>query len=182
MLTYEFPEFPVIETERLILRGFTMDDIDAVYKLRTDRDIMKNIYKDPMQTRQEAIEMIKKMNDDYASYNGVNWGITIKPNPTIVGGVGFWRIIREHYRAELGYSLLPPFWGKGYISEAVKAVLDIGLGPLNLHSIEANIDPVNLASAKILEKNGFVKEGYFKEDFFFHGEFFDTLTYGLVKK
>lgn len=125
--------------------------------------------------------MINKIIHAYQTKEGLSWALTVKGDDTMVGGVGFWRIIREHYRAEIGYSILPHLWNQGIMSEAVKEVVDFGFSVLGLHSIEANLHPGNIASIKILEKSGFVKEGYFKENYFFNGRFDDTLTYGKVK-
>jgi ribosomal-protein-alanine N-acetyltransferase len=99
----------------------------------------------------------------------------------MIGGIGFWRLIREHYRAEIGYSLLFPFWNQGIMSEALSVVLDFGFNQMRIHSVEANLNPNNLSSERILLKTGFAKEGYFRENYYFNGRFDDTLTYGKVK-
>jgi len=76
----------------------------------------------------------------------------------------------------------PDFWGKGIMKEALLAAIDFGFNQMNLHSIEAHINPDNTASGMLLEKVGFVREAYFKEDFFFRGEFIDTAIYSLLGK
>lgn len=73
---------------------------------------------------------------------------------------------KAHYRAEIGYALQPAHHGKGLMQEALTAVLDYGFHTLQLHSVEANVNPANAASIKILERNGFVQEGYFREAYF----------------
>ena len=88
---------------------------------------------------------------------------------------------KEHYRAEIGYVLNPAFWKKGIMKEAILAVLGYGFDVMHLHSIEANINPGNAASAGVLEATGFIKEAYFKEDFFFDGTFRDTIIYSRLK-
>ena len=77
--------------------------------------------------------------------------------------------------------LNPKFWKKGIMKEALLRVIDFGFDEMKLHSIEANINPDNEASAKILESTGFVKEAYFKEDFFFEGTFRDTIIYSRLQ-
>lgn len=180
MLAFSFPQFPLIETDRLILRGPTMKDIEPLYQLRTNPEVLKNIFKEPMKLMQESIDLVNKIQDDYENSNGINWAVTLKLTGEMIGMLGLWRIIKEHYRAEIGYTLLPQYWNQGLISEAMKSVLNFTFTELKIHSIEANLDPANNASEKVLLKAGFMKEGYFKEDFFFRGKFYDTLTYGIV--
>jgi ribosomal-protein-alanine N-acetyltransferase len=78
--------------------------------------------------------------------------------------------------------LLPEFNGKGIVSEAVQEVVNYGFDVMKLHSIEAIIDPLNDASAKVLEKNGFVKEAHLRENEFYEGRFLDTVIYSLLNK
>ena len=76
--------------------------------------------------------------------------------------------------------LLPSEWKKGYMNEAIKRVIDFGFHSMKLHSIEANINPNNIASAQLLKKYHFIKEAYFKEDYYFNGKFLDSEIYSLL--
>jgi [ribosomal protein S5]-alanine N-acetyltransferase len=181
MLTFEFPHFPILTTDRLILRKVITTDAESVYKLRNDPKTVEYTARPPYQNIQEAIAMVDKMEESYLQSEGISWAITLKNSDTMIGGIGFWRLIREHYRAEIGYSLLFPFWNQGIMSEALAVVLDFGFNQMGIHSVEANLNPNNLPSERILLKSGFVKEGYFRENYYFNGRFDDTLTYGKVK-
>ncbi|HUM46715.1 MAG TPA: GNAT family protein, partial [Chitinophagales bacterium] len=86
----------------------------------------------------------------------------------------------EHFRAEIGYSLLPGYWGRGIMLESITAVIRFGFEILKLHSIEANVNPSNIPSIKLLERSGFVKEAHFKENYYFNGKFLDSAIYSLV--
>jgi ribosomal-protein-alanine N-acetyltransferase len=77
---------------------------------------------------------------------------------------------------------LPKFNGQGYITEAIKTVVAYGFEQLNLHSIEAIIDPENRASERVLQKNGFVKEAHILENELWEGKFWDTVIYSLLKR
>ncbi len=180
MLTFQFSSFPVLKTSRLLLREVTPEDVKEIYELRTNRDIMQHIDKEKLKNTEEAKELIQKMKEGYDTCTGISWGITLQGSNKIIGGVGFWRIVREHYRAEIGYSLMPEHWNKGIISEAISVVVDFGFEHLQIHSMEANLNPGNTKSARVLEKAGFQEEGYFKENYYFQGKFFDTLTYSKV--
>ena len=112
----------------------------------------------------------------------IAWGISFHETPEMIGNISFHRIEKENHRAEIGYMLHPKHWRQGIINEAMKAVLDYGFSVMNLHSIEANINPENVASSNLLKKRGFVKEAYYKENYFFDGKFIDTEIYSLLAK
>ena len=99
-----------------------------------------------------------------------------------MGNIGIWQLKKEDYSGEIGYMLHPDFWRKGIMQEAVEAVINFGFNQMQLHSLEAKINPSNSASAMLLEKNNFIKEAHFKEDCFWEGEFSDTVVYSLLKK
>jgi ribosomal-protein-alanine N-acetyltransferase len=134
-----------------------------------------------MQTIAEADEFINLINDGITNNSGINWAMALKDDVNkLIGTIGLWRIIKEHYRAEIGYMLSPEYWRKGIGKEAILRIIDYGFNTLHLHSIEGKINPVNVASAKALESTGFIREALFKEDFFFNGQFEDTAIYSIL--
>jgi ribosomal-protein-alanine N-acetyltransferase len=98
----------------------------------------------------------------------------------LIGSIGYWRLIKEHYRAEVGYMLNALLWRKGIMKEALNKIITFGFDELKLHSIEAHINTANTASAGILTSSGFIQEAYFKENYFFEGTFRDTKVYSLL--
>jgi ribosomal-protein-alanine N-acetyltransferase len=182
MLAINFSPFPNLETERLFLRRVDVKDVNEIIALRSNPETMKYIPRPLVKTIEDALEHIAMMDAKIENNEGINWAITQKDNPKLIGVIGHYRIKPEHYRAEIGYMLLPEFSGKGIISEAVKEVVNYGFKGMQLHSIEAVIDPENNASAKVLEKNGFVKEAHLKENEFFEGHFLDSVIYSLLNK
>ena len=180
MLEINFNPFPVLETERLVLRRIMLDDAPDYFLLRSSVDAMKHICKPLHTSIEETKAMIYKVNEMIDSNNGLGWAVCLKNKNTMIGSVSFHRIEKEHYRAEIGYMLHPDYWRLGIISEAVGALIDFGFNTLNFHSIEANIDPTNIGSEKILQKFNFVKEAYFKENYFYNGQFLDSAVYSLV--
>lgn len=183
MLDINFTPFPQLSTKRLLLRKLTTEDAEQFFKLRSDEQVMKYIGKKPMTSIEEAYDFIKMINGLLEDNSGITWAMALKENPEkLIGTFGLWRIIKEHYRAEIGYMLFPEFWQKGFTKEAMFTVLDYGFNKLKLHSIEGHITPLNTASAKVLEGAGFVREAYFKEDFFFNGQFEDTAIYSLLSR
>ena len=182
MLTINFHPFQNLETERLLLRRIDENDIEEVFALRSNPEIMKYIPRSLAKTKEDALEHIAMIEDKIINNVGINWGITIKGNDKIIGIIGHYRIQPENHRAEIGYMSLPEYNGKGYITEAIKAVVAYGFEHMNLHSIEAVIDPGNIASEKVLLKNGFVKEAHILENELWEGKFWDTVIYSLLRR
>ena len=182
MLTLNFAPFPNLETERLLLRRVNPTDIKEIFALRSNPLTMQYIPRPLLKTDEDALEHIAMIDTKIETNEGINWAITLKDNPKLIGVIGHYRIKPEHYRAEIGYMLLPEYHGKGIVSEAVKEAVNYGFQVMKLHSIEAIIDPDNHASAKVLEKNGFIKEAHLKENEFFDGRFLDSVIYSILNK
>jgi ribosomal-protein-alanine N-acetyltransferase len=181
MLECNFTPFPVLATERLLLRQTVPEDVNEIFFFRSDPGILQYINKEPIQFPEQALQFIQMITDNLTANTGVSWGITWKEQPAkIIGTIALWRIEKEHYRAEIGYTLHPLYQKKGIMDEALKAVIHYGFSIMGLHSIEANINPENVASRKLLEQNGFVQEGYFRENFYFQGAFYDSATFSLL--
>ncbi len=182
MLTINFHPFQNLETERLLLRRLNIDDINEVLLLRGNPEVMKYVPRPLIKTNEEALAHIALIEDKIENNIGINWAITLKGNPKMIGIMGHYKIQPENYRSEIGYMILPEYNGKGIVTEAVKIVVQYGFEQLQLHSIEAVIDPENIASDKVLQKNGFVKEAHILENDFYDGKFLDTVIYSLLKR
>jgi ribosomal-protein-alanine N-acetyltransferase len=182
MLTINFTPFPNLETERLVLRRVNENDANEIFTLRSNPETMKYIPRPLVKSIDDALEHIAMIDAKIESNEGINWAITYKDNPKLIGIIGHYRIKPEHFRAEVGYMLLPEYHGKGIISEAIKEVVNYGFNEMKLHSIEAIIDPENFGSARVLEKNNFVKEAHLKENEFYEGRFLDTVIYSILNK
>jgi [ribosomal protein S5]-alanine N-acetyltransferase len=182
MSHFSFLPFQNLESDRLLLRQITPEDVHEVFALRSNAEIMKYIPRPLVTTNEEALEHITMIQDKLEKNEGINWAITIKENIKLIGIIGHYRMRWEHFRSEIGYMLLPEYHGKGIITEAIKLMIDYGFDQMNMHSLEGIIDPANTASARVLEKNGFVKEAHFKENEFFDGKFLDSVIYSLIKR
>ena len=182
MLTVNFHPFKNLETERLLLREITVDDADEIFSLRGNPETMKYIPRPLAKTKEDALEHIVMISEKIKENTGINWAITLKGNPKLIGIIGHYRIQTENYRSEIGYMLLPEFHGKSIATEAIKVVTAYGFDDMQLHSIEAVIDPENAASEKVLIKNGYVKEAHILENEYYDGKFLDTVIYSLLKR
>ncbi|RYD56311.1 MAG: N-acetyltransferase [Sphingobacteriales bacterium] len=158
MTQYNFDPFPILETERLIMRQLTDDDVDDIYYQRTDPQINQYINRPP-ETLEGAASWVMRINDSIAANESINWGVTLKGSTKIIGGFCFWNMDRENDKGEIGFSLNPPYWGMGLMQEALAAGLQYGTEVMKLQTIEAYTHPENTRSIKLLERNGFKRIG-----------------------
>lgn len=183
MLEPNFSPFTEIDTERLLLRCIKKSDAPLLLFLRSDETVMQYIDREKPKTLKDAEEFVGKILESLKNNEGIMWAICLKNEPgKLIGTIGYWRFLKQHYRAEVGYMLYPNQWNKGIMKEALLAVIDFGFKIINLHSIEAHINPENTPSGILLEKAGFIREAYFKEDFYFKGKFINTAVYSLLNK
>jgi [ribosomal protein S5]-alanine N-acetyltransferase len=182
MSNFSFLPFQNLESDRLLLRQITAADVNEMYAMRSNAEVMKYIPRPLCTTLDEAMGVINMIQNKLDENEGCNWAITLKGSQKMIGFIGHYRIKWEHFRSEIGYTILPEYQGKGITTEAIKLMVDFGFNQMNIHSLEGVLDPANTASARVLEKNGFVKEAHFIENEFFAGKFLDTVIYSLVKK
>lgn len=180
MLLLNFSPFPSLSTKRLDLRRISDEDEEEIFFLRSDKEMLQFLDRDPAKSIEEARQWMRMINDGIDNDQYITWAMALKNDPKLVGTIAFWNVQREHYRAEIGYALHSKFQGKGLMQEAMTTVLDYGFNTMNLHSVEANVNPHNRRSIQLLEKNGFVREAYHRENYYHNGRFLDSVIYSLV--
>jgi len=180
MLDINFKSFPNMATERLFLRAINKDDKKEVFDLRSNPDIMKYINRPLAKNVDEAEIFIKKIIKGIKDNQLLYWGITLKTEDRLIGTICLWNISLENHRAELGYELMPQYQGQGLMQEAVSKVVSFAFKTMKFHSLEANVNPHNTKSIKLLEKNNFVQEAYFKENVFFDDTYLDSAIYSII--
>jgi len=181
MLKFNFTPFPVLTTERLVLRQTEPGDVDEIFFLRSDSEVMKYIDRPVCTTKEEALAFIQRLANRAAANEALVWAITLKGDTKLVGNVGYWNTDPANHRAELGYALHPDHQHKGIMHEAIAAVLHYGFDTLKLHSVEANTNTANAISQRTLEKHGFVREALFRQNYYFNGKFLDSAIYCLLE-
>lgn len=180
MLELDLSTFPILQTERLILREMHPGDAQMLFEMRRDEALMQHIGKRRATTLQDAVDLLQRTINDRKENNGITWALTLTGSDTLIGTIGYYRLQKEHYRGEIGYMLVKAHWGKGLMGEALGAAVAYGFSDMGFHSIEAITDPANERSWKLLERAGFHQEGLFKENYFFNGKFYDSSVYSIL--
>lgn len=182
-LSSAFAAFPILETKRFILCEITAEYAPDTFRLMSDPQVMRYFGSLPMQTLDQAIARVEGIQASFQEQSGIRWAITRRENGEYIGTAGFWRLVNEHARAEIGYELAPEWWGQGVMPEAIGAILEFGFTQLGLHTVEAQIHPENTGSRRVLEKLGFIQEGYFHENYYDinSASFTDTAVFSLLK-
>jgi RimJ/RimL family protein N-acetyltransferase len=177
-----------IITERLRLREFVIDDWQAVQAYHTD-PLYQRYY--PERSLSDATEraFVLSFIEQQDTQPRINYqfAIELPENGNLIGNAGIrlrslGKREPDAYQADIGYELDPGYWGKGYASEAVRAVIKFGFATLRVHRIWAYCLAENRASAHVLEKVGMRLEGHLREDEYFKGRWWDTLIYGMLEE
>jgi ribosomal-protein-alanine N-acetyltransferase len=142
----------MLETERLILRPFTKNDIEAVFAMRSDADLMRFI-REPQINRAEAENWIGLVSSRWETERIGFCAVIEKATGEFAGWCGLWRL-KETDEMEVGYALRKEFRGRGFAVEASEAFLDYGFGQLNFKEIVAVARPENRASRRVMERIG----------------------------
>jgi len=178
---FDWKEFPILDTPRLILRKAVPSDRTGLFALYADEEVMRYMPLDPFESVEEADDEMSWHARIFREQTGIRWMIEERATGAFVGTCGFLGIERQHSRMEIGYDLARQHWGKGLMPEAVRAVLDFGFGPLAANKIEARVDPDNAASIRLMDKLGFVREGLLRQHEFEKGRYVDLAAYALLK-
>lgn len=151
----------IVETERLILREFDEGDAESFYLMLSDPAVIRYTG-DPgggLTSVEQALEVLRSRPiADYRSYGYGRWACVFKASCEVIGFAGL-KYLPDLHEVDLGYRLLPAYWGQGLATEACRAVLDYGRTRLGIGRIMALVDPENVASVRILEKLGLKNSG-----------------------
>jgi ribosomal-protein-alanine N-acetyltransferase len=150
-MTIDITSFPVIETDRLVLRALNSDDAEALLSLRSDEQVNRYLNRPPTTTLADAKAFIDKIINARAMY----WVISLKNAPGLIGTICLWNFNIENNMAEMGYELMPYQQGKGIMNEALQAIMTYSFDELKLWILAAITHPDNEASANLLKRNGF---------------------------
>jgi ribosomal-protein-alanine N-acetyltransferase len=173
---------PVIETPRLRCRVPAMTDAPAFFELHSDPETLRYWSSTPMREMREAEERVAKLAGYLADGTGYAWAIERREDARVIGTLSLHRLDEQNERAEVGYLLGRAYWGRGYMQEALGALLQYAFEELEVRRIEADTDPRNQGSVRTLERAGFTREGLLRERWVVAGEISDTAFFGLLRR
>jgi RimJ/RimL family protein N-acetyltransferase len=179
----DFPDrFPILKTERLVLRETAEHDVDAVFAMESDPIAMRYWSRPPMRDISEARAAVERAMGYFREHVGLRWSIARPADDWMLGHLSLFNFSEQSARADIGYGLAREHWGQGFMHEALIAVVDYAFGPLGLRRLEADIDPRNQASLRALARPGFAHEGLLRERWQVGDEISDTAFMGLLAR
>jgi RimJ/RimL family protein N-acetyltransferase len=172
---------PILETERLLLRPYSLADAPSVQKMCGDPAIAATTLAIPHPYPDGAAEQwISTHGDGFRQGTEVTLAITLKPDGRVVGSIAL-SINKNHRRGELGYMVAREYWNQGYCTEAVRALMGYGFSVLGLNRIQAMHFPRNVASGRVMQKLGMTREGLMRQYVCNRGVFEDLLMYSILR-
>jgi len=164
------------------MRWTSEDDIDALYEIFSDARVMRYWSSGPLANREAAAAMQREIANGNRNDTMWKWGLALRDTNKLIGTVTLFHLNLSNGRAEIGYAMGSAYWGKGYMNEALTALIVHAFDVLNLRRLEADVDPRNTPSVRTLERLGFQREGFLRERWHVGGELQDALFYGLLRR
>jgi RimJ/RimL family protein N-acetyltransferase len=164
----------------LRLRSLTPRDVPALFEIFGDPVVCRYWSRPPLPSIVAAADLLAEITQHFESRSLFQWGVA-NLDDRIIGTCTLASLSEEHRRAEVGFALARSQWGNGYMAEALPALLRFAFETLQLHRLEADADPRNLSSIRLLEGVGFQREGFLRERYHLNGEIQDALFYGLLR-
>ncbi|MBQ1257155.1 MAG: GNAT family N-acetyltransferase [Clostridia bacterium] len=177
-----FEKMPVLETERLVLRKVRMDDANDMYAYSCDPLVAKHVLWDAHRSVNDTKAYLRYMIRKYRMGDPSSWGIEEKATGKIIGTIGYMWYQADNNACEVGYSLARAKWNKGYMTEALKAVIDYTFNDLGFHRIEAQHETDNEPSGRVMEKCGMKKEGTLRGRLYNKGKYVDVNVYAILRE
>ena len=165
----------LLETPRLLLRPFTIEDVDAIYQYGSNPNVTKYLIWQGAASKEEAKEAI----ENFLTNKGV-YAISLKDTNLCIGCIDI-RIDETNEKASFGYLIDEPYWYQGYMKEALDAILKHCFEDIGLHRVESTHYKANPNSGKVMQKAGMLFEGEAKQEVKVKGVFHDVLHYGITK-
>ena len=173
---------PELSSPRLRLREVRANDAPALFAIHSHPQVMRYWSYPAWTELAQAEQKIADIQRQRREEDILIWAIADATSDLLIGSSAVFYLNLEQGRAEIGYSLHPDWQGRGLASEALQLVLGYAFDNLGLRRIEADIDPRNLPSCRLVERLGFVREGLLRERWHVNGEICDSAIYGLLRQ
>jgi [ribosomal protein S5]-alanine N-acetyltransferase len=177
-----FKNFTCLESERLILRKLTLNDIDDIFSFTSLPETSKILSWYPHANRKVTLKFVQGVIEKYENNVASQWAIELKSIKKVIGIAGFIQLLPEHARAEIAYVLSPLYQNKGYMTETLKMVISYGFTSMKLNRIEAKCEIDNHSSERVMQKIGMHLEGTFTHYLKRKGLFRDYKFYVIINR
>ena len=172
---------PTLTTARVVLRPIETSDAAAYFAIFSDPETTLYWSRPPMQQMAEAEAYVAQVIDAFHTRRAFQWAIAQPGDPTLVGHCALHRVDLDHRRAEVGFVLSRSLWGSGLMSQALARLVAFAFESMQLHRLEADVDPRNARSLVLLARHGFRQEGMLRERYWVNGEWQDTAMLALLR-
>ncbi len=173
---------PTLKSDRVLLRWLTDSDVPSLFEIFSSPEVTRYWSSTAFTDREQAATLLLQIHDFFRQGTLNQWGLALPENDEVIGTCTLAALDRQNRRAELGFALNREYWKKGYMNEALEVLLRHAFDGLELHRLEADVDPRNQAAIRTLDRLGFQREGYLRERWLVGGEIHDTVLYGLLRR
>ncbi|MEW6508309.1 MAG: GNAT family protein [Bacteroidota bacterium] len=176
-----FTKVPAIETERLLLRGFSENDINDIFEYASVNIVSEFLPWKAHRSLDDTRAFLKMSAEMFEKQSNIDFAIVLKEENKVIGGISIRKWNDSNRCADLGYVLSSKYWGRGIMTEAIKRIIKFGFEELNANRIEAHCDENNHGSYRAMEKAGMKYEGKLREKIFMKGKFVTMNFYSILK-
>ncbi|MGG4090914.1 GNAT family N-acetyltransferase [Paenibacillus lautus] len=175
-----FSDLPTLETDRTILRKLRSEDEQDIFHYGSDDDVSRYTVWPTHRTMEDTRLYLTRVLHKYSQHSVAPWGIVDKETGKIIGTSGFMSWNVHHAKAELGYALSKDYWNRGYMTEVIRTIISFGFERMGLVRIEASCHPLNVGSARVMEKAGMSYEGLLRKAIWVKGSHEDLKLYSII--
>lgn len=170
-----------METARLRLRPLRENDVDAVFAYASDPEVARYVAFERHTAPGDSQEFVADCLKRYSEHVLAPWGVELKNDGALIGTIGVTHASETNLRVEVGYAIARPHWNRGYVTEALRAIVPHLFAELPIERVQAFLIPENVASLRVLEKAGFRYEGTLRKVRMFKGELRDLAAYSVLR-
>ncbi len=173
---------PTLNGQRVKIRWLKDADLPALFKIFSDSEVTRYWSSLPFQQRDDAGKLLGDIRSLFLSRTLFQWGVARVEDDAVVGTCTLARLDVNHRIAEVGFALARDCWGRGYMKEALPLMIGFAFSRLGLRRLEADVDPRNIASLRLLERFGFKQEGLLRERYCMNAELQDAVLLALLRR
>ncbi len=177
----QIEQLPTLKTPRLHIRALSEGDVPDLYAIFSHPKVAKFWSAPAMTEQQQARDLYTSVQTHLQNQTLYQWGIALSETNQVIGTCTLAHLDLQNRRAEIGFALHPDHWRNGFTGEAIAELIRFAFEDLQMHRIEADIDPLNTASIALIERQGFRREGLMRERWIVAGQICDSAMYGILK-